>query len=75
MAATFVIARHRGVEQLASQIGIWVVINLVFTFSVPDISIGGHLGGLAGGAAAAALIIAAERRPGPADGVRSRPPG
>ena len=65
MAATFLVARNRGVEQLASQIGIWVVINLVFTLSVPNISIGGHLGGLAGGAAAAALIIAAESRPGP----------
>src|SRR5215216_4408194 len=64
MAATFLIARQRGVEQLASQIGIWVVINLVFTISVPNISIGGLLGGLAGGAAAAMLILAAERRAG-----------
>ena len=64
MAATFLVARNRGVEQLASQIGIWVVINLVFTISVPNISIGGHLGGLAGGAVAAMLILAAERRAG-----------
>lgn len=62
-AAAFLIARDRGIEQLSSQIGIWIVINLVFTFSIPGISIGGHLGGLAGGAAAAALILAAERRP------------
>jgi membrane associated rhomboid family serine protease len=65
MAATFLVARQRGVEQLASQIGIWVVINLAFTFSVPNISIGGHIGGLVGGAAAAGLILAAERRAGP----------
>jgi membrane associated rhomboid family serine protease len=65
MAATVLVARNRGVEQLASQIGIWIVINLVFTFSVPGISIGGHLGGLAGGAVAAMLIIAAEQRVGP----------
>lgn len=64
LAAAFLIARDRGIEQLSSQIGIWIVINLVFTFSIPGISIGGHLGGLAGGAAAAALILAAERRPG-----------
>jgi membrane associated rhomboid family serine protease len=62
MSATFLVARERGVERLASQIGLWVILNLVFTFSVPGISIGGHLGGLAGGAAAALLILAGERR-------------
>jgi membrane associated rhomboid family serine protease len=62
MAATFLVARRRGVEQLASQIGLWVVLNLVFTIAVPGISIGGHLGGLAGGAATAGVILAAERR-------------
>src|ERR687891_651517 len=51
MSATFLVARQRGIEQLASQIGLWVILNLVFTFSVPGISIGGHLGGPAGGAA------------------------
>jgi membrane associated rhomboid family serine protease len=64
MAATFLVARRRGVEQLASQIGLWVVLNLVFTLSVPGISIGGHLGGLAGGAAAALVILGGERRGG-----------
>ena len=66
MAATFLVARQRGVEQLASQIGLWVVLNLAFTFAVPGISIGGHLGGLAGGAAAAGVILAGERRGGAA---------
>jgi membrane associated rhomboid family serine protease len=64
MAATFLVARDRGVEQLASQIGIWVIINIVFTFSVANISIGGHFGGLAGGAVATMLVLAAERRAG-----------
>jgi len=66
MAATFLVARRRGVEQLASQIGLWVILNLAFTFTVPGISIGGHLGGLAGGAAAAGVILAGERRGGAA---------
>jgi membrane associated rhomboid family serine protease len=61
MGAAFVIARNRGVDQIASQIGLFVVLNLVFTFSIPGISIGGHLGGLVGGALAALLVIAAER--------------
>ena len=34
-----------------SALGI-IVINLVFTFSIANISIGGHIGGLIGGAAA-----------------------
>ncbi|MGH2963102.1 MAG: rhomboid family intramembrane serine protease [Solirubrobacterales bacterium] len=64
MAATFLVARRRGVEQLASQVGLWVILNLAFTFAVPGISIGGHIGGLLGGAAAAAVILAGERRRG-----------
>jgi membrane associated rhomboid family serine protease len=64
MGATFVIARHRGVDQLASQIGLFVVLNLVFTFSIPGISIGGHIGGLIGGALAGLLVAYGERRVG-----------
>ena len=61
MAAAFLIARSRGLDELASQIGFFVILNLVFTFSIPNISIGGHLGGLVGGALAALLINALER--------------
>jgi membrane associated rhomboid family serine protease len=61
MAAAFLIARRRGLDELASQIGFFVVINLVFTFSIPGISIGGHLGGLIGGGLAALLVTALER--------------
>jgi membrane associated rhomboid family serine protease len=64
MAAAFIIAHRRGLGDLAQQIGFFIVINLVFSFSVSGISIGGHLGGLAGGALAAFVIIAGERRPG-----------
>jgi membrane associated rhomboid family serine protease len=62
MSAAFIIARHRGLEQLASQIGFYVILNLVFTFGVPGISVGGHLGGLIGGGLAALLITYSERR-------------
>src|ERR671922_368903 len=62
MSAAFIVARHRGLEQLASQIGFYVVLNLVFTFGVPGISVGGHLGGLIGGGLAALLITYGERR-------------
>jgi len=34
----------------------------VLTFSIPGISIGGHIGGLIGGAIAAMLVILVERR-------------
>src|SRR5262249_30973622 len=62
MAAVIVVARGRGVEQVASQFGLFVVLNLVLTFSIPGISVGGHIGGLIGGAVAALLVIFVERR-------------
>src|SRR5215210_368198 len=62
MSAAFIMARHRGLEQVASQIGLYVVINLVFTFSVSNISVGAHIGGLIGGAAAALVVAFFERR-------------
>jgi hypothetical protein len=56
-----VIARGRGVDALASSIGILILLNLAFSFGVPGISIGAHLGGLVGGFLCAVLIIAGER--------------
>jgi membrane associated rhomboid family serine protease len=60
-AAAFVIARGRGLNQLASELGIILLLNLGFTFAVPGISIGGHLGGIVGGFICALFIIAGER--------------
>ena len=72
MAAAFLIARDRGLDELASQVGFFVIINLVFTFSIPGISIGGHLGGLIGGALAALLINRARRVARQRPGARAR---
>lgn len=52
MAAVLVLQRQRGVS-LLGDVGLWLAINLVITFTVPNISIGGHLGGILGGALAA----------------------
>jgi membrane associated rhomboid family serine protease len=52
LGAGFVLERQRDYVFGGSALGI-IVINLVLTFSIPNISIGGHIGGLIGGAAAA----------------------
>jgi membrane associated rhomboid family serine protease len=59
--AAFVIARGRGLDAIASEIGLLLLINLALTFGIPGISIGGHLGGLIGGALCALLIVAGDR--------------
>jgi membrane associated rhomboid family serine protease len=61
IGAAFVLARGRGMDALAAQLGFLIVINLVFTFGANNISIGGHLGGLVGGVICALAIIAGER--------------
>lgn len=61
MGATILVARERGVTRLAQEVGIWLVLNIVITFAIPGISIGGHLGGLAAGFLAGLLISEADR--------------
>jgi membrane associated rhomboid family serine protease len=40
-----------------------VVLNLLLTFLIPGVSIGGHIGGLIGGAAAILVFTALRRQP------------
>ena len=56
MAAAVVIMRSRGIDPMASGLPLWIGLNLVITFTLPNISVGGHLGGLVGGALAALAI-------------------
>jgi membrane associated rhomboid family serine protease len=49
LGAALVLERQRNYVLGGGAIGI-IVLNLVFTFAIPGISIGGHLGGLFGGA-------------------------
>ena len=63
MAATFVMQRARGIDPMQSGIGPLILLNLGISL-IPglNISIGGHLGGLAGGALAAFLMDRAGAR-------------
>ena len=60
MGAILVLLRRRGVDPWStsegSTVGALVLLNLVLTFAIPSISVGGHLGGLLGGGAAATLV-------------------
>jgi membrane associated rhomboid family serine protease len=55
MGAIIVVLRRHGRRDLGGM-GPVILINLVFTFTVPGISIGGHVGGLIGGIVAATMF-------------------
>lgn len=56
MAAVYLLERQRGVALLGGSVGGLLLLNLVITFVLPGISIGGHLGGILGGAAAGFVL-------------------
>jgi membrane associated rhomboid family serine protease len=49
MGAAFVLQRARGIDPMQSGIGPVILINLVLGFVIPNVSVGGHIGGLVGG--------------------------
>ncbi len=61
LGATVLIARGRGFNEIAAQLGFLLLFNLAFTFGAARISVGGHIGGLIGGLLCALLILAGER--------------
>jgi membrane associated rhomboid family serine protease len=68
MGAGVVFLRARGIDPMQSGLGPTILINLAFPFLFPglNVSIGGHLGGLAGGALAGyAVTKLSERRSSP----------
>ncbi|HYN91019.1 MAG TPA: rhomboid family intramembrane serine protease [Thermoleophilaceae bacterium] len=62
MGAAAVVARSRGFSLMESGLGIWIGLNLLITFTIPNISIGGHLGGIVGGVLAALLLVELRER-------------
>ncbi|MBW3667792.1 MAG: rhomboid family intramembrane serine protease, partial [Actinobacteria bacterium] len=57
VAAAAVVQHRHGVGVWQSGIGGLLLLNLIFTFAIPNISIGGHIGGLVGGAALGAAMF------------------
>jgi membrane associated rhomboid family serine protease len=62
MGAAVVELRARRVSVMESGIGGLIILNLVLSFSLANISVGAHVGGLIGGALAAVAIRVADAR-------------
>ena len=58
MAAAAVGLHRRGVNVFKTGIGTVLILNLVITFTIPGISVGGHLGGAIAGAICGFVILA-----------------
>jgi membrane associated rhomboid family serine protease len=61
LGAAIVLSRSRGIDPMANGLMFWLGINVLLSFR-PGISLGGHLGGLAGGVLVALLLFALGER-------------
>jgi membrane associated rhomboid family serine protease len=68
MGAAVVELRSRRISVMESGIGGLIILNLILSFSIANISVGAHIGGLIGGALAALAIRTADNRRMPALG-------
>lgn len=66
MGAAAVGLQRRGVNVLQTGIGTTLILNLVLTFAIPGVSIGGHLGGVVVGALLGLVLLAPGRSTIPA---------
>jgi membrane associated rhomboid family serine protease len=62
LGALMVVAHDRGISIWRSGLGPILVINIVFSLAVRNISIGGHLGGFVGGLIAGWLVVQISQR-------------
>jgi membrane associated rhomboid family serine protease len=69
MGAAVVELRARNISVMQSGIGGLIIINLILSFSLANISVGAHIGGLLGGALAGLAIRTADARRVPALGL------
>lgn len=62
MGVAFMEMRARGIDPMASGIGPTILLNLVLSFTISGISVGGHIGGLVGGGLATLALHELDRR-------------
>jgi membrane associated rhomboid family serine protease len=62
--ALIVIARARGISLWESGLGLMLLVNVIFTLTARDVSIGGHLGGFVGGLICGWMVVEVGERRG-----------